>query len=78
MSSRISEIVRFEEFELNRFKRRLSRNGIEVPLPPKAFEVLSCLFQHSGQQVRKEELLEAVWSGRLSRGKPRSTDLDLA
>ena len=59
----IRGVVRFEEFELDPLKRRLTREGNEVPIPAKAFEVLSYLVQRAGQPVTKEELLEGVWPG---------------
>jgi eukaryotic-like serine/threonine-protein kinase len=59
----IRGVVRFEEFELDPYKRRLTRAGDEIPIPAKAFEVLSYLVQRAGQPVTKEELLEGVWPG---------------
>jgi DNA-binding winged helix-turn-helix (wHTH) protein/tetratricopeptide (TPR) repeat protein/TolB-like protein len=39
----------------------LSRNGAPLPLPPKAFETLLILVEHSGNLVEKEFLLREVW-----------------
>ena len=61
MSLTIKEIYRFEEFELNRVRRALLREGQPVPLSPKAFEVLAYLVIHPGEVVTKEELIQAVW-----------------
>jgi Tol biopolymer transport system component/DNA-binding winged helix-turn-helix (wHTH) protein len=46
--------------ELERF--RLVRDGEDVKLRPKAFEVLRYLVQHQGRVVSKEELFRAIWS----------------
>ena len=40
----------------------LRRNGEEVPLRPKTFDVLAYLVRHPGVLVSKTELIEAVWA----------------
>jgi DNA-binding winged helix-turn-helix (wHTH) protein len=40
---------------------RLQRDGREVTLRPKLFNLLVVLVQHSGQMLDKDQLLEAVW-----------------
>ena len=52
---------RFGEFELDPARRRLSRNGEELSLNPKAFDMLVELIRSSGTVVSKDELLERVW-----------------
>lgn len=52
---------RFGEFELDPARRRLSRNGEELALNPKAFDMLVELIRSSGTVVSKDELLERVW-----------------
>jgi eukaryotic-like serine/threonine-protein kinase len=54
-------LYRFDEFELDRTKRTLLRNGSPVSLAPKAFDVLSQLLANPGRVVTKEELMQAVW-----------------
>jgi TolB-like protein/DNA-binding winged helix-turn-helix (wHTH) protein/Tfp pilus assembly protein PilF len=39
----------------------LRRNGQEVSLRPKTFEVLACLVQHHGRLVTKATVIEMVW-----------------
>src|SRR5690349_8591678 len=43
----------------------LSVNGSAVSLERKPLEVLLCLLNHAGEVVTKDELLEAVWPGRI-------------
>ena len=52
---------RFGDFILDLERGFLRRNGQEVPLRPKAFEVLRYLVLHHGKLVSKNELVEAVW-----------------
>ena len=52
---------RFGEFEVYPSERRLHRQNVEAPLPPKAFDALMILVRKAGQLVRKDELIEALW-----------------
>ncbi len=52
---------RFGEFELDAATASLRRAGLEVALPPKAFQVLMYLAEHRERVVPKQELVEALW-----------------
>jgi len=51
----------FGDFELKATDRVLMREGRQVPLGSKAFEVLTCLVRRPGEPVTKDELLKTVW-----------------
>ncbi|HWS53472.1 MAG TPA: winged helix-turn-helix domain-containing protein, partial [Pyrinomonadaceae bacterium] len=51
----------FGPFRLIPVERRLLRDGRDVPLTPKLFDMLLLLVRRSGQLVRKEELMEEMW-----------------
>ena len=51
----------FGPFRLELAERRLLRDGIPVPLTPKAFDVLGMLVEHAGHLVKKEDLLARIW-----------------
>ena len=55
----------FGEFFLDPNERVLKRNGVEIPLTPKAIELLLELVKHSGHVVSKEHLMDSVWEGSL-------------
>lgn len=55
------QIYQFSDFELRVGARALLRNGIEVPLGSKAFDVLVCLVMHAEEVVTREEIFKAVW-----------------
>jgi len=59
----LSGLYRFDEFELDPQRRALTRNGLPIPLSPKAFDVLSFLVANAGRAIPKDEILQAVWSG---------------
>lgn len=52
---------RFDEFTLDSSTRQLLRNGTEVRLSPKAFELLSLLVENRSRAVPKGELQQSLW-----------------
>ena len=52
----------FSNFALDTGRRSLQRDGVEVSLRPKSYDVLVCLTQSAGQTVSKEQLFAAVWA----------------
>jgi DNA-binding winged helix-turn-helix (wHTH) protein/tetratricopeptide (TPR) repeat protein len=56
-------VLHFDVFTLELSRFLLLRSGVELPLRPKAFEVLKYLADRPGQIVSREELLKAVWPG---------------
>jgi DNA-binding winged helix-turn-helix (wHTH) protein/TolB-like protein len=58
-----SNRFRFGLFEFDPALRELRREGILVHLQSQPAQVLSCLLEHSGRVVSREELRSAVWRG---------------
>jgi two-component system KDP operon response regulator KdpE len=54
-------ILRAGCLELDPGRRLLLKNGVEVHLSPKEFDLLVYLFQHQGAPVMHARLLQAVW-----------------
>jgi DNA-binding winged helix-turn-helix (wHTH) protein/tetratricopeptide (TPR) repeat protein len=54
-------VYEFGPFRLDPGQQQLFKDGIPVPLTPKAFDTLLALVQKHGQLVSKEELLQTVW-----------------
>ena len=53
---------------------RLLRDGVTVPLKPRAFELLAFLLGHPGQVFSREQLLEQVWDYAYA-GETRTVDV---
>ncbi len=53
----------FGDYLLDRAIGRLRKDGAEVELRPKSFDVLHYLATHAGRLVTKDELLAAMWPG---------------
>jgi eukaryotic-like serine/threonine-protein kinase len=58
-----NDILQFDEFELDLTSRTFSRNGAQIPLNPKTFEILIYLVANPGRVVTKEEIFKTVWAG---------------
>lgn len=56
-----SRYFEFGPFRLDRQSRILLRDGVIVPLTPKAFDTLAVLVERPGEVVTKDDLLRAVW-----------------
>lgn len=54
---------RFGEFEIDVRRRVLLKNGEQIPIPTKYFDLLSVLVKNEGKILSHEELLDAVWEG---------------
>lgn len=55
--------VRFGRFVLDEAQRKLTRDGVEVHLTPKAFDLLLVLVTEAPRVLSKDELHARVWSG---------------
>ncbi len=61
MSKHSQHLYEFGPFRLDSAERLLVRDGVPVPLTPKAFETLLLLVENSGRLVEKEELMRTLW-----------------
>ena len=56
---------RLGEFELDEGKRELSHAGVVLPLEPKPLNMLMLMLRHPGELITKNDLMEALWTGRI-------------
>jgi DNA-binding winged helix-turn-helix (wHTH) protein len=56
-------MLRFGAFEFDAVTRRLRRDGVDIHLPPKAFQLLSVLVDAAPRVVSKRELHAQLWRG---------------
>jgi len=55
----------FSEYFLDVDRRELRSGGAAVPLAPQVFDLLLYLLRNRDRVVTKDDLLEAVWGGRI-------------
>jgi TolB-like protein len=58
-------IYQFADCELDTDRRELRKAGVAVSLEPQVFALLLLLVEHRSRTVTKDEILAAVWKGRL-------------
>lgn len=55
------KIYKFGDYLLDPSQLRLQKNGQEISLPPKVFEVLTLLVERNGLLVNQAEIMKEVW-----------------
>ena len=58
------ELIRFGRIEVDPAARRVTREGEEVALTPRAFDLLLALIRNEGSVVSRQQLLRDVWGHR--------------
>jgi TolB-like protein/Flp pilus assembly protein TadD len=71
-------IYRFENFSLDAARRELRKDGDLVALEPQVFDVLKFLIDARDRVVSRDDLLEAVWQGRIVSEATLSSRLNAA
>lgn len=56
------QVYRFRDCVLDPGSRRLTRNGTEIPLTPKEFDLLNYLVRKAGRALSRDQILASVWS----------------
>lgn len=56
-----SQMLRFEELEIDLEKRKVALEGTRIDLTPKEFDLLALLANRPGRSYSREELLNIVW-----------------
>ena len=55
----------FEDFVVNIERAELTRAGQEIAVKPRVFDLLHMLVQHRDRVLRKDELIDLIWEGRI-------------
>jgi DNA-binding winged helix-turn-helix (wHTH) protein len=68
----------FEDFSLDTARRELRRSGSLISLQPQVFDLLEYLIRTRERVVSKDDLLAAVWKGRIVSESTLSTRINSA
>ena len=60
-ANRLSAIIQFGVFELNRSLGELRKHGTRIRLQPKPMQILCALVERPGEIVTREELKARLW-----------------
>jgi TolB-like protein len=77
-AGRAKLLLLFEKYELDCDRRELRRGTDLVPLEPKAFDFLAYVVQNRDRVVTKDDLIAAVWDGRIVSEAAMATCLSAA
>ncbi len=58
---RVATVLSFGDIELDREKKRVSRNGRPIDLGPTEYRLLEFLMERPGRVFSREQLLDGVW-----------------
>jgi TolB-like protein len=58
-------IYAFEDYRLNLGARELRRGNAVVPVEPQVFDLLHLLIESRARVVRRDEIVERIWKGRI-------------
>lgn len=70
---RSPEVLSFGRVMIDTLARRVLRDGREIPLSPKAYDLLAMLVRNQGRVLTRREILREVW-GCNSTPSPRTVD----
>jgi len=68
----------FEDFSLDTARRELRRGGMLISLQPQVFDLLEYAIRNRERVVSKDDLLAAVWNGRIVSESTLSTRINAA
>ena len=68
----------FEDFSLDTARRELRRSGVLISLQPQVFDLLEYLIRSRDRVASKDDLLAAVWNGRIVSESTLSTRINAA
>jgi len=74
ISERPAPVVDLGTVQVDLAGHRILREGVDVPVKPKVFELFAFLLRHPGQVFTREQLLERVW-GYDYAGETRTVDV---
>lgn len=68
----------FDEFVLDTDQRELRRDGRTIALQPQVFDLLEYLIRHRARVVTKDDLISAIWGGRVISESSLTTRINAA
>jgi DNA-binding winged helix-turn-helix (wHTH) protein/TolB-like protein/Flp pilus assembly protein TadD len=77
MSDSAQHLYEFGPFRLDAVEQQLWRDGVEIPLTPKAFGVLLLLLKHRGHALSKEDFMREVWANTIVEEKNLTDNISI-
>jgi DNA-binding winged helix-turn-helix (wHTH) protein len=77
MSSSTKTIYEFGPFRIDMERYLLLRDDQSIALSPKVFETLLFLVQHTGQSIKKDEIINSIWPDTFVEESNLAQDIEL-
>jgi two-component system response regulator MprA len=61
-SAKAAQILRFADLQLDPAARQVWRDGREITLSPREFDLLDLLMRHPGHVLSRERILDTIWN----------------
>ena len=74
--NKLSDVIKVLDLEIDISQRTVIKNGVEIPLKPKEFELLRVLAKNKNIAISREKLLSMVW-GYEYMGETRTVDVHI-
>ena len=74
--NKLSDVIKVLDLEIDISQRTVRKNGVEIPLKPKEFELLRVLAKNKNIAISREKLLSMVW-GYEYMGETRTVDVHI-
>lgn len=75
-SNKIGKLIKVLDLEINVDEHKVRKNGVEINLKPKEFELLVVLAKNKNIAISREKLLNMVW-GIEFEGETRTVDVHI-
>lgn len=72
------DIIRFDDFELDRSRFELRKAGRRIAVEPQVFDVLVLLARNHGRTVTRDEVFSAIWGERIVSDSALSSQIKAA
>jgi len=76
MTSASEQLIRFDDFEIDPRRGELRKNGLAVPIEPQVLDLLAFLASDPGRVFSRDEIIDAVWGGRIVSDSAISTRIN--
>lgn len=74
--NKLSDVIKVLDLKIDISQRTVRKNGVEIPLKPKEFELLRVLAKNKNIAISREKLLSMVW-GYEYMGETRTVDVHI-
>ncbi len=65
MPEQSAKIIGFRSFEIDLSRWELRDNGDPIDIEPQVLDLIAYFAQHQGRVLNRDEIIDAIWGGRI-------------